>query len=120
MKMKPLERRQLLNRSVKSEGCVGGTGEFSLGLFWLFVIQAWFSYHFAGLPLMSCRTIGHPPSVGESPNVCFLLRAGFGPTSLSSQCRHFIQLLYLDPPPPAMYLIDKKLYFFISLFFLYV
>ena len=26
-------------------------------------IQAWFSYHFAGLPLTSCGTVG-PPSVG--------------------------------------------------------
>ena len=42
---------------------------FSLEMFNSFFfsvfIQAWFSYHLAGLPLMSCRTIW-PPTVGES------------------------------------------------------
>ena len=40
-----------------------------------FIIQAWFSYHFAGLPLTSCWAIG-PPSVrggGGSPQRPFSL-----------------------------------------------
>ena len=49
----------------------------SFFFFFFFFIQAWFSYHFAGLPLTSCWAIG-PPSVGGSPQCPFCVAATAG------------------------------------------
>ena len=81
-------------------------------------IQAWFSYHFAGLPLTSCLDHWGTFCAGGHPNVhfrCCCLQ-GSNPCSgnLNNKCQRPNHVGHLDPlktflaPPPPLFLLKSE------------